>query len=102
MKVVLSTISIMQIDEIFDLGKNIKTRGRPRRDTKAEKDKGKEKKKKKKQENAERKRLLKSLNLSVLPSSDVRRKLSCIEGKIQDGLESCIEKILQRNASVDA
>ena len=92
----------MQIDEIFDLGKNAKSRGRPRRDTKVKKDKGEEKKKKKKKENAERKRLLKSLNLSVLPSSDVRRKLSCIEGKIQDGLKSCIEKILQRNASVDA
>ena len=88
----------------FYLGKqtSAKSRRRPRRDTKAKKDKAKEKKKKKKekQQKAERKRLLKSLGLSALPSSDVEDKLHCMKWKIWDGLESCIKKILQRNAGV--
>ena len=79
-----------------------KSRKHPKRDTKAKKDKAKEKKKKKKekQQKAERKRLLKLLDLSALPSSDVRDKLHCMNWKIWDGLESCVKKILQRNASV--
>ena len=96
----VSEISNLQ----FYLGKqtSAQSRRRPRRDTKAKKDKAKEKKKKKKekQQKAERKRLLKSLGLSALPSSDVEDKLHCMKWKIWDGLESCIKKILQRNAGV--
>ena len=77
-------------------------RRRPRRDTEAKKEKAnkKNKKKKEKQQKAERKRLLKSLGLSALPSSDVKDKLHCMNWKIWDGLESCIKKILKRNSSV--
>jgi len=84
----------------YNRGKQVKSRRRPRRDTKENKDKAKEKKKKKKQQKSERKRLLKSLKLIALPSSDVIDQLDCMEWKIREGLESCIEKIIQqRNAS---
>ena len=74
------------------------SRRRPRRDTKEKKDKKKDKKKKK-QQKAEGKRLLKSLELSALPSQDIINKLYCLENKIRDGLYSCVENILKKNAS---
>ena len=84
--------------ETLILGRGALSRRRPRRDTK-EKEEKKKDKKKKKQQKAERKRLLKSLDLSALPSSDIINKLNCLERKIRDGLYSCVENILKRNAS---
>jgi len=79
-------------------GRRGQSKRRPRRDTNGKKDKGKDKKKKKKQQKAEGKRLLKSLELSALPSSDIIKKLECLDDKIRDGLYSCIENILKKNA----
>jgi len=79
-------------------GRRGQSKRRPRRDTKGKKDKGKDKKKKKKQQKAEGKRLLKSLELSALPSSDIVKKLECMDEKLRDGLYSCVENIL-KNAS---
>ena len=83
---------------MLDLGRRGQSKRRPRRDTNGKKDKGKDKKKKKKQQKAEGKRLLKSLELSALPSSDIIKKLECLDDKIRDGLYSCIENILKKNA----
>ena len=75
------------------------SRRRPRRDTK-EKDKKKDKNKKKKQQKAEGKRLLKSLGLGALPSSDIMKKLDCLDDKIRDGLYSCVENILEKMQAI--
>ena len=75
------------------------SRRRPRRDTK-EKDKKKDKNKKKKQQKAEGKRLLKSLELGALPSSDIMKKLDCLDDKIRDGLYSCVENILEKMQAI--
>lgn len=75
------------------------SRRRPHRDTKEKKDKKKDKNKKKKLQKAEGKRLLNSLELGALPSSDILKKLDCMDEKIRDGLYSCVENILKKNAS---
>ena len=76
------------------------SRRRPRRDTKEKKDKKKDKNKKKKQQKAEEKRLLKSLELGALPSSDIMKKLDCLDDKIRDGLYSCVENILEKMQAI--
>ena len=67
--------------------------GDRRKELKKKKNKDKLNNKKKKKA---AKKILKSFGLSGLPSSDVIEELYCVEWKIRNGLELCIEDILRK------